>query len=119
MLLPGRPTERLSCVSRVFVERGPLRFGFPLRVFKVSYNSPQSVLEVACINKPGSLQDKTNIGVCRLCRRRAAYLGYCIHQQLFPASASDRSCCTRPKLMGNMHIFLAGRDWVSSAMTKS
>lgn len=40
MLLPGRPTERLSCVSTVFVEQGPLRFGFPLRVFKVSLQQP-------------------------------------------------------------------------------
>lgn len=29
-------TERLSCVSRVFGERGPLRSAFPLRVFKAS-----------------------------------------------------------------------------------
>lgn len=35
MSLPGRKTERLSCVSEVFGERGPLRSGLPLRVLQV------------------------------------------------------------------------------------
>lgn len=66
MLLPATATEWLSCVSGVFVEWGPLRFGFPLRVFKASKEQSSVCAGDGLHQQAEEFVGKTNREVCRL-----------------------------------------------------
>lgn len=107
MLLPGRPTERLSCVSSVFVERGPLRFGFPLRG---SSRSPTTALSLG-----GRWRASTSQAVCKTrqtqecvgfaaCARRFQFTAFA---RTFSAATLDLFSCRLELLMENMPEYTA------------
>lgn len=65
-LLPGKGTERFSCVGQILWDSGPPDASASFTGLWTSENSLRSVMEVDCVNKFRSLHSKTNTEVCLL-----------------------------------------------------